>query len=188
VSARALLGRVPVRAESRNASYEREAFPHWVDADGDGCDTRREVLIAESRTPVTRTRSCALRGGRWLSSYDGVSTTAYGTFDVDHVVALAEAWGSGAAGWKAGKRLRFANDLSYPWTLQAVTATSNRAKGAKDPAEWLPARSRCAYAIRWTAVKYRWALSMDGVERAALRRILTGTCGARPVLVPPLGT
>lgn len=184
ISARTLLGRLPVVAETRASTYRRAAFPHWGDADRDGCDTRREVLIAESRTKVTRTATCVLRGGSWLSDYDGVTTTRYGTLDVDHVVALAEAWSSGASTWKAPRRERFANDLAHPWTLQAVTAAANRAKGAKDPAQWLPARSRCTYAIHWTAVKYRWKLAVDAAEHAALSKLLGGRCGATRLLVP----
>jgi hypothetical protein len=184
ISARTLLGRLPVVAETRASTYRRAAFPHWTDADRDGCDTRREVLIAESRTTVTRTATCVLRGGSWFSDYDGVTTTSYGTFDVDHVVALAEAWGSGASTWKAPRRERFANDLGHPWTLQAVTATSNRAKSAKDPAQWLPARSRCTYAIHWTTVKYRWKLSVDEAEHAALAKLFAGRCGLTRLVLP----
>jgi len=125
-----------------------------------------------------------LRGGSWFSDYDGVTTTRYGTFDVDHVVALAEAWGSGASTWKAPRRERFANDLAHPWTLQAVTAAANRAKGAKDPAQWWPARSRCTYAVHWTAVKYRWKLSVDAAEHAALSKLFSGRCGATRLVVP----
>lgn len=77
--------------------YDRALFPHWIDADGDGCDTRREVLIAEAVEPPSIGAGCYLTGGRWLSLYGGIETTDPGTFDLDHVVALAEAWDSGAS-------------------------------------------------------------------------------------------
>ena len=72
-----------------------------VDADGDGCSTRNEVLISEADDPVTVGSGCALSGGRWFSYYDGVSQYAAGNLDIDHMVPLAEAWDSGA---RAGRR------------------------------------------------------------------------------------
>ena len=85
-------------------------------------------------------------------------------------VVLAEAWRSDAKSqkWSAGRRQTYASDLGYAWTLQAVTDNVNAAKGDRDPAEWLPpkASARCAYAIRWTAIKYRWRLTMDRTEKA----------------------
>ena len=63
---------LPVASEVRSG-YDRDLFPHWVDADGDGCDTRREVLISEADDPVTVGSGCSLSGGRWYSYYDAVS-------------------------------------------------------------------------------------------------------------------
>ncbi|MCS5689596.1 MAG: HNH endonuclease family protein, partial [Acidimicrobiales bacterium] len=106
--------------------------------DGDGCDTRREVLIEESIEPVTETIGCSLQGGRWYSAFDGVETDDPSTFDVDHMVPLKEAWDSGAWAWDAARRQAFANDTTLADALIAVSASSNRSKGSKDPAEWMP--------------------------------------------------
>ena len=77
--------------------YDRGLFRHWVDADGDGCDTRREVLITEAVTAPSVSGDCALAGGVWVSRYDGVTESGSGRgFDVDHLVPLKEAWDSGA--------------------------------------------------------------------------------------------
>jgi len=164
-----LLAMVPTAPEQR-AGYDRSLFVHWIDADGDGCDTRREVLIAESLTTVTIGASCAISGGSWLSLYDELSFTDPSGLDIDHVVALAEAWDSGAYGWSADRRKRFANDLDVTWSLIAVSASSNRSKSDQDPSDWLPPSSTdlCAYLGDWLAVKVRWSLSVDAGERSAI--------------------
>lgn len=164
-----VLAALPTAAE-RPAGYDRDAFRHWIDADGDGCDTRREVLITESMTGVTVRPGCTIVGGEWFSVYDGARTTESSTFDIDHVVALAEAWRSGADRWDADTRLRYANDLGFAGSLIAVSASSNRSKGDRDPSDWLPPRGsyRCDYAIAWIQVKYRWRLAVDSAERVAL--------------------
>jgi hypothetical protein len=154
------------------SGYDRGLFRHWIDADGDGCDTRREVLIAESLTPVSVGAGCSISGGEWYSAFDGVSTTDPSSFDIDHFVPLKEAWDSGAHAWDSGTRQRFANDLDYPGSLIAVSASSNRSKGARDPAEWLPMPSyRCEYVRTWVEVKLRWNLSADPAEVSAIRSL-----------------
>ena len=153
------------------SGYDRSLFRHWVDADGNGCDARREVLIAESTTPVTIGGGCSLSGGTWVSAFDGVSTTDASSFDVDHFVPLKEAWDSGANEWDSSTRQNFANDLGYAMALIAVSASSNRSKGASDPAEWMPPASsfKCEYVFSWIQVKLRWQLSVDSAEASALR-------------------
>jgi len=160
-----------VVAEEFPSGYDRSLFRHWIDASGNGCDTRREVLIAESTTPVTIGAGCSLTGGTWYSAFDGVTTTDPSTFDVDHFVPLKEAWDSGAHAWDPGTRQRFANDLDFAGSLIAVSASSNRSKGARDPAEWLPPNTayRCTYLITWVEVKLRWNLSADPREVSAIR-------------------
>jgi hypothetical protein len=164
-------------APEQPAGYDRDLFKHWIDADRDGCDTRREVLIAESVTPVTVGSGCSLTGGKWFSPYDGVETTDASTFDIDHVVALKEAWDSGANTWTADRRQAFANDLDNAFSLIAVSASSNRSKGEQDPAEWLPSRTayKCTYVNDWIRVKKAWNLAVDQAEYNALQRVLA-TC------------
>jgi hypothetical protein len=165
----------------RAHGYDRARFRHWVDDDGDGCDARREVLIAEAVVrPRVRAR-CRLEGGRWHSAYDGLLFRDPARLDVDHVVALREAWRSGAHRWDDGRRRAFANDLGDPRSLRAVSAASNRSKGDRDPADWLPPLEtfRCRYVAEWLAVKARWRLAMDPAERAAVRDVLRGCPGMR---------
>lgn len=173
-----MLARLAVKAE-HYWGYSRNYFPTWIDADVDGCNTRQEVLIAESTTIVHIGAGCYLTHGTWRSAYDGIVTHNPTTFDIDHVVALKEAWDSGAWAWTRARRRAYANDLGDARTLRAVSAASNRAKSDMDPAQWLPSlRSfRCTYAIQWVDVKVRWRLAVDSAERAALRRILSA-CSA----------
>jgi hypothetical protein len=185
-TARSLLFKVAVASEN-NASYERSKFIHWTDANGDCQDTRQEVLNAESRvTPSYSSSSrCTVRAGKWISAWDGVTWTNPSDVDIDHHVALAEAWGSGARAWTSAVRKSYANDLYGP-ALNAMTDNLNSSKGDRDPAQWLPpkASKRCTYAIYWVQVKYRWRLTMDSTERTALSNLLSGTCGSREVGVP----
>jgi hypothetical protein len=115
--------------------------------------------------------------------YDGVTTTNPSTFDVDHVVPLAEAWRSGARRWTAATRTRYANDLGYAHSLIAVSASSNRSKGDREPQEWLPQRRQCAYVGWWLAVKTRWRLSVDREEKRFLRTKIA-ECGDRTIVTP----
>lgn len=176
----AVLDALPVAPEQR-AGYSRTLFRHWIDADGDGCDTRREVLIEEAVVAPTVSAPCSLSGGEWWSLYDGLTFTDPSDLDIDHVVALAEAWDSGAYGWQPARRQALANDLGVPWSLIAVSASSNRSKSDKDPAEWLPPRieATCGYLADWVAVKARWALAVDSAERNAV----AGAAGCQDVLV-----
>ena len=156
--------------------YDRDLFRHWIDADGDGCDTRREVLIVETVTPVSVGARCSISGGTWVSAYDGVTTTNPSEFDVDHLVPLAEAWRSGAHAWDSTTRQNFANDLGYEMSLIAVSASSNRSKSDRDPRRWMPPSSsfKCEYVYSWTQVKIRWKLTVDDAEATALRNNWAG--------------
>ena len=177
--------RLAVRPESRTG-YEREKFHHWVDADRDGCDTRKEVLISEATKKPRQGGNCELTGGEWQSYYDGKTITDDSKLDIDHMVPLAEAWDSGASKWNVEKREQYANDLTVPRSLVAVTLSTNRSKGDQDVAEWLPPTSsvHCLYATDWVSTKLRWKLTVDTAEHATLvkvaRRCPDAVATARP--------
>ena len=105
-----LLVRLTVATPS-TLTYDRANFNHWIDADSDGCDTRAEVLIAESLIPATVGAGCTVTAGQWNSWYDGATWTNPSDVDIDHLVPLAEAWKSGAWAWTSEQRQAFANDL-----------------------------------------------------------------------------
>ncbi|WJL95098.1 cell wall-binding repeat-containing protein [Microbacterium sp. ET2] len=172
--------------ESTTPAYSRDRFDHWVDADADGCNTRYEVLIEESTSPVSVGGGCALSGGTWVSPYDGVTATTPAEIEIDHVVALAEAWRSGAWAWDDDQRRAFANDTEVPYALVAASSSANQSKSDHDPAEWLPTNSAytCEYIVGWVLTKYRWSLSADPAEIEAVRAQLSGDCGATPITLP----
>ena len=109
------------------------------------------MLQAETKTALTYPFGCTVYRGKWYSYYDGLTWTYASDVDIDHMVPLAEAWGSGARNWTATRRQSFANDLSYAYTLEAVTDNVNASKSDRDPAQWMPPRTaaRCTYAIQW---------------------------------------
>jgi hypothetical protein len=115
-----------------------------------------------------------------------VSTTNASGFDVDHFVPLAEAWDSGAANWDSVTRQAFANDLDFSMSLIAVTASSNRSKSDRDPAEWLPTNTayHCEYAVAWVQVKVRWKLTIDSAEKEKLLS-LANSCGGEALEFSP---
>jgi len=153
--------------------YDRTLFKHWIDADKNGCDTRKEVLIAEAVVKPKKGAKCILTGGKWISAYDGKSYTKDVSLDIDHVVPLAEAWRSGAWAWTAQQRQDFANDLTDSRVLIAVTASANRSKGDQDVKTWLPEKNRCGYIEAWVAVKVRYSLTFDTGELSVIQSYFT---------------
>lgn len=168
ISMTTALNRLKVLAE-HTSGYARSKFGDWIDADGDGLDTRAEVLIDESKVPVTISYR-TVRTGKWLSLYDNVTWTNASDVDIDHVVALSEAWKSGAHAWSSARRLAFANDLGVSWALRAVTDNVNMSKGDRDPSSWIPPyrAAVCTYLVGWVAVKLRWGLSVDAAEKSSI--------------------
>jgi Protein of unknown function (DUF1524) len=171
ISSASFVDQLRVAPEASDAGYDRDLFNHWTDADFDGCDTRCEVLEVERRTDLS-----SVPGGGWLSIYDGYSTPDATDLEIDHVVALAEAWRSGANTWDPARREAFANDLDAPGALVAVTASSNRSKSDRDPASWQPPNREawCEFARGWVTTKVRWALTADQAEVDTLRNMLGG--------------
>lgn len=185
VTPKRLLSLITTAPELARSGYDRSLFEHWVDDDNDGCDTRVEVLVSEAVTAPDVGPGCRLTGGSWRSMYDGVVTSDPSRFDVDHVVALAEAWDSGAARWDSQTRRAFANDLTSNFSLVAVSAGSNRSKADKDLAQWSPAsrKAQCWLMTATLVTKYRWSLQVDRAERASLTA-LVGRCPSTSLTKP----
>ncbi|MGB3730963.1 GmrSD restriction endonuclease domain-containing protein [Microbacterium sp.] len=166
--------------------YVRDLFFEGQDADADGCRTRQEVLLEESQLDPVVDPPCTVTTGQWLSYYDNVLHVDSAAVEMDHLVALKEAWVSGAWSWTDAQRQDYANDLDDYRTLNMVTASVNSAKADKDPASWLPSYLlvRCRYVAEWTAVKWRWNLSVDSAEKSAILDVLAGCDGQLKTWLP----
>ena len=177
-------------ASEVSSGYNRDLFKHWTDADGDGCNARYEVLIQETLAPLAVSSGCKLSGGSWVSAFDLVETNDPSKFDVDHMVPLKEAWDSGAWAWDAKTREAYANDLDYEMSLIAVSASSNRSKSDRDPADWLPTNQDywCEYITAWVQVKTRWSLSMDKAEKARVEDVAEDCSGEELEFAPKAAT
>jgi hypothetical protein len=172
------LARLEVRDHSIAMEYERAAFGQsWADVDRNGCDTRNDILNRDldNRRWRDRTRGCVVIEGDLTSPYTG-SAMHFVKQDadevqIDHVVALGAAWGSGASAWDDARRTQFAND---PLNLLAVDGDSNQSKGDADAASWLPPDTeyRCEFVARQIAVKAKWQLWVTSAERDAMSRVL----------------
>jgi hypothetical protein len=176
--AKSVLASIKVENEYKSG-YRRSLFIHWSDLDGNGCDTREEVLKRDSISkPQVDPYRCYVVAGDWYSKYDGKTLSDRGDVDIDHVVALKEAWDSGAWAWSMSQRQAFANDLTDRRTLIAVTDRVNMSKSDKDPSNWMPPLKSywCAYLGDWISVKARWGLSMDQSEFGRIKNLLASDC------------
>ena len=175
-------------AEDKVSGYNRSAFKHWIDADRNGCNARAEVLIEEAVVKPKIGAKCKLTGGKWFSAYDGKTITNASLLDVDHMVPLAEAWRSGAWKWTAAQRQAYANDLDNSEALIAVTLSTNRSKGDKDPSLWMPSIDQCTYIQNWISIKSKYSLTADRKESEKLITTFA-TCGFADVTaVVPIPT
>jgi Protein of unknown function (DUF1524)/Excalibur calcium-binding domain len=186
-SALATLGELDVRGRAPRTGYEREEFGHgWADTDHNGCDTRNDVLARDLTGERFRSGSdCVIISGTLDDPYSGRTIDfrrGEGTSDdvqIDHVVALSDAWQKGAQRWDDDRRTTFAND---PLNLLAVDGPLNQQKGDGDAATWLPPNTsyRCAYVARQVAVKDGYGLWVTRAERNAAATVLTG-CPDEPL-------
>ncbi|GMA87462.1 hypothetical protein GCM10025868_27120 [Angustibacter aerolatus] len=154
------VSKLVVKGRAARTGYSRAAFgPAWADVDGNGCDTRDDVLRRDLDGERYRpgTQGCVVVSGTLHDPYTG-STIRFvrgeqtsQAVQIDHVVALSDAWQTGAQQWTPSLRQRFAND---PRNLLAVDGPTNQAKGDGDAATWLPPRraARCAYVARQVSV------------------------------------
>ncbi|WP_426705690.1 HNH endonuclease family protein [Corynebacterium auriscanis] len=181
VRLRGVLATLEVKGRAPKNNYRRTEFgQRWKDVDRNGCDQRNDVL-ARDLQQVEAPKGCkVLRGvlndpytGRMIEFQRGQSTS--GAVQIDHVVALADAWQKGAQQWTAEQREVFGND---PQNLLAVDGPANMQKGAGDAATWLPKNKafRCRYVSIQIEVKAKYRLWVTPAERDAMDREL-GRCG-----------
>jgi len=176
----AVLETLAVKGRAPKTGYERSQFgPTWSDVDRNGCDTRNDILYRDltSKTFKSGTQNCVVLTGVLIDPYSGEKISFVrgvgSSMDVqiDHVVALSNAWQTGAFKLSYDKRLAFAND---PMNLLAVKGRLNSQKGDGDAATWLPPRKdiRCAYVAQQIVVKAKYKLWVTPSEKAAMVALL----------------
>jgi hypothetical protein len=176
----AVLETLAVKGRAAKTGFERSQFgPAWSDVDHNGCDTRNDILYRDltSKTFKSGTQNCVVLTGILSDPYSGEKiafTRGVGSsmdVQIDHVVALSNAWQTGAFKLSYDKRLALAND---PMNLLAVKGRLNSQKGEGDAATWLPPLKsiRCAYVSQQIVVKAKYGLWVTPPEKAAMVALL----------------
>ena len=183
IEALVALNNLEVKGRAPKTGYARSQFPHWSDPDRNGCDARNDTLKRDltNITYKVGTRECKVIAGQLLDPFSGKVITFSTTkvvIDIDHVVALSNAWQTGAAYFDKNKRSQIAND---PLNLLAVDSKLNRQKGDGDAATWLPPSKafRCEYVARQVAVKAKYGLWVTKPEKVAINKILSTCVGQK---------
>jgi hypothetical protein len=175
-----VLETLAVKGRAPKTGYERSQFgPTWSDVDRNGCDTRNDILFRDLTSIAYKdgTKECVVQSGILMDPYSGEKisflrgTTTSSDVQIDHVVALSNAWQTGAFKLSYDKRLAFAND---PMNLMAVKGRLNSQKGDGDAATWLPPLKsiRCAYVAQQIVVKAKYGLWVTKPEKAAMISLL----------------
>lgn len=176
----AILETLAVKGRAPKTGYERSQFgPAWSDVDRNGCDTRNDILNRDLTSIIYKsgTRDCVVLSGVLVDPYSGEKIAfergANSSMDVqiDHIVALSNAWQTGAFKLSYEKRREFAND---PMNLVAVKGRLNAQKGDGDAATWLPPLKsvRCAYVSQQIVVKAKYGLWVTPPEKTAMQSLL----------------
>lgn len=172
-SARTKVDDLQAAGRAPRTGYSREEFGKaWADVDKNGCDTRNDVLGRDySDVVYADARGCKVGSGTLVDPYSGEVLTKPADSDIDHIVALSNAWQMGAWRWGKDKRVAFAND---PDNLLAVSASQNRQKGDADAATWLPKNKayRCTYVAKQVEIKHAYGLRVTKAERDAITDLL----------------
>lgn len=180
-SAIAVLDSLVVKGRAPKTGYDRDQFgQRWADVNRNGCDTRNDILQRDLKNIVFKdgTRDCVVASGQLVDPYSGkVIDFVRGNVtsmevQIDHVVALSNAWQTGAFKLTLATRTQFAND---PLNLLAVDGRLNSQKGDGDAATWLPPLKsyRCKYVARQISVKAKYGLWVTPPEKAAMAAILS---------------
>jgi len=175
-----LLDTIDRRPRETGDGYSREQFgERWADVDGNGCDTRNDALARDLADVTLRRGTCLVQSGTLHDPYSGTTIdfergpVSSEAVQIDHVVALYDAWRTGAASWSLERRTQLAND---PANLAAVDGPTNFAKGHSDAATWLPPNEgyRCEYVAAQVRIKAAYGLWMTPAEHEASRHVLAG--------------
>ena len=188
-AAMATLDTLAIKGRAPKTGYNRAQFGDpWsddvtVEFGHNGCSTREDILRRDLVDVALKpgTNGCVVLSGVLNDAYTGTSVefqrgpTTSDQVQIDHVVALSDAWQKGATGWDDATRRNFAND---PRNLQTTLGWVNQAKGDSDAASWLPPNKayRCTFVSRIIDVKAAYGLWVTQSEHDALARVLASDC------------
>lgn len=176
-----LLADIDIKGRAPKTGYEREKFSKgWKDPDHNGCDARNDILGRDlvDVKYKSKAKQCVVLSGIFHDPYTGTTINfvrgqnTSTAVQIDHVVALSDAWQKGAQKWSKEERFEFAND---PLNLMASDGPTNSSKSDKDAASWLPPNKsfRCEYVTRQTQVKAKYGAWMTKAEHDTIERLLT---------------
>ena len=183
-----VLATLKTKGRAPKTGYARTQFgTAWADVDHNGCDTRNDILKRDltGTTFKSGTHDCIVTSGTLADPYTGKTISfkrgnkTSSAVQIDHVVALSDAWQKGAQKLSASQRKQLAND---PYNLLAVDGPANQQKSDGDAATWLPKNKafRCEYVARQIGVKAKYSLWVTKAERKAMTKILD-TCPTQTV-------
>lgn len=181
-----VLERLRVKGRAPKTGYSRSNFGDgWASVDG--CDLRNIILSRSLNDIDVADDGCVVLSGVLSDPYTGTvidftrGSSTSSDVQIDHVVALSDAWQKGAQNISSESRAKLAND---PLNLLAVDGPANQAKGDSDAASWLPSNKgyRCRYVARQIAVKNKYKLWVTSAEKSVMKRTING-CGEQVVPV-----
>jgi len=174
------LEELPVKGRAPKTGYGREQFGDgW--ATMQGCDVRN-IILHRDLVDVAVNDKCQVTSGLLHDPYTGKDIEfrrgdgSSQAVQIDHVVALGDAWQKGAQQLTAAQRKALAND---PLELLAVDGPANQQKSDGDAATWLPPHKafRCQYVARQIAIKQKYDLWVTTAEYAAMADVLKACPG-----------
>lgn len=179
------LDSLAVKGRAPKTGYTRTQFGNGWEKSGD-CDTRNRILARDLTDVLYEVNSCVVLSGTLNDPYTGKiiafsrGKDTSSLIQIDHVVALSDAWQKGAQLLTPQLRQKLAND---GLNLLAVDGPANMNKSDGDAATWLPPNKsvRCQYVARQVSVKLKYTLWITNAEKAAIQRVLS-SCPNEPLI------
>lgn len=165
--------------------YDRESFaPNgWIDANSSGCTTREDILARDLNETSIALDSCTVEYGQTVGAYSGEQiehVQGSSEVDIEHVVAIGQAWRNGAHAWDETTRQEFYQDQE---NLIAVGSSQNQSKSDQDASEYLPPNQgvHCEFAATTVYIKDKYDLAMNATEHNVIAGILSdAACEGTP--------
>lgn len=178
--AKDVLENLAVKEKDAQHKYYRKLFyDNWGET-ASGCNTREAILTRDLTNIRYKNGSCKVETGTLLDPYTGKTIqfvrgeSTSGAVQIDHVVALSNAWATGAFNLSPDERYEISQD---PLNLLAVDGPANQEKSDQAADTWLPSNEtfRCQYVARQISVKYKYHLWVTPAEKLAMQKVLA-TC------------